>query len=113
QNVQAVYQDGKIIVTWDEHSIGEDTALKYRIQRYKKDESGKFVKDLMMEQVEGTRFVDERELEEGAVYRFEVIPFYDRYLMDLVGTDDVTVGELPKEKDEGAVEDTDTLVPVY
>ena len=113
QNVKAVYENGKIIVTWDEHSIGDDTAVKYRIQRYKKDESGQFVKDLMMEQVEGTRFVDERELEEGGVYRFEVIPFYDRYLMDLVGTDEVTVGELPKGEETATVEDPDTLVPAY
>ncbi|MGG6447796.1 fibronectin type III domain-containing protein, partial [Pseudobacillus badius] len=103
-NVKAVYENGKMSVSWSAYEKGGEPASLYKVQRYIRLEDGTFKADGASQNVKDTSFQDTKAVTEGAVYRYEVTPrIGTKTLFEAAGTSNEV--QVPKQTGGGQEEE--------
>lgn len=92
QNVTATQNGTKVELSWDALTVDGQEARKYRVQRYKLDSEGNWVKDGYAPSVYGTSYSD-RKAQVGEPYQYHIIPQFSTYDESKAGIVEITLSE--------------------
>ena len=92
QNVQAVQNGKNVELSWDALVSNGKEVDRYRVQRFKLDNNGNWVKDGYAPTVRGTSYVDKK-AQVGVEYKYHIIPQIGFYDESKAGTVEITLSE--------------------
>ena len=91
-NVQAVQNGKNVELSWDVFVSDGKEIDRYRVQRFKLDANGNWVKDGSARNASGTSYVDNK-AQVGVQYKYQIIPRTSFYDESKAGTVEITLSE--------------------